>query len=462
MRKAMEKQFIAADFAGPEAVLFQPDANMSNDDLEDQISELAAHISAATYQLLVLIEAFDRRGGWSDWGIASCAHWLNWKCGIALGAAREKVRVARCLPELPLISAAFARGEISYSKVRAMSRIATPGNEDYLLEIARHGTASHVEKLVRGYRRYTAAQENAHANQAHASRALHYYHDETGCLVFRGRLPAELGAVLVKALEAAGDFFDQERADVSAETSADPYMAENRFAARRADALGLLAESFLARGAATASGGERYQVVVHVDGETLKQEGQGDRCELESGPCLGAETARRLSCEASLVRITEDAKGTPLDIGRKTRSIPPALRRALSSRDQGCRFPGCTHRRFVDGHHIHHWAAGGATDLANLVLLCRGHHRLVHEGGFTLRRLDDGALVFARPDGRPVTNDAPSRHVDWRDLPARNRARGLAIDQDTAVTLWDGYPMDYSMAMQALEIRAQGGPACAA
>jgi hypothetical protein len=127
-------------------------AELSIDALEQEITTLAAHLSAATYRWLVLIEEFDRRMGWAGWGVRSCAHWLSWKCGVGLVAAREKVRVARALPSLPRVSEAMAAGRLSYSKVRAITRIAGPHNESALLSIAENGTASHVETTVRHYR----------------------------------------------------------------------------------------------------------------------------------------------------------------------------------------------------------------------------------------------------------------------------------------------------------------------
>ena len=188
-----------------------------------------------------------------------------------------------------------------------------------------------------------------------------------------------------------------------------PLSAETRDAtprtARRADALGVLAESFLKHGAEALNGGERQQIVVHVDYATLRQHASG-RCELDEGPAIPVETARRLGCDASVVTIVEDGDGEPLDVGRRTRSIPPALRRALNARDRGCRFPGCTHTRYVDGHHIHHWADGGETKLANLVSLCRFHHRQVHEGGLVVERLDDGAWRFVKPSGEAFVSSA--------------------------------------------------------
>jgi len=208
------------------------------------------------------------------------------------------------------------------------------------------------------------------------------HHDEDGSLVIRARLPAEAGAVVLQALNAAMDAEceaanDDTVNDVTAVTSAN----ENRFAQRRADALVTIAETALCHGTAPQPSAERYQVVIHVTAQTLSAN-HGDRCELDNGQRLAPDTARRIACDSSLLRITEGAAGNPLDIGRKTRAVSPAMQRALRSRDHGCRFPGCTHHRFVDAHHIRHWADGGETSLDNLVLLCRHHHRLVHEGGF--------------------------------------------------------------------------------
>jgi hypothetical protein len=202
------------------------------------------------------------------------------------------------------------------------------------------------------------------------------------------------------------------------------------------------------------NGGERHQIVVHVDEETLRERTAG-RCELEEGPSLAAETARRLACDASVIRVVENAQGQPLDVGRKTRSIPPALRRALNARDRGCRFPGCSNQRYVDAHHIHHWADGGETSARNLVTLCRFHHRQVHEGRVVVQALDDGALRFLRPDGEVFESPAPGRRSHWRQLGAGNRERGVAIDRSTAVTLWRGEQIDYGLAVETLWLRAQ-------
>jgi hypothetical protein len=218
----------------------------------------------------------------------------------------------------------------------------------------------------------------------------------------------------------------------------------------------VVAESFLKHGGQALTGGERHQIIVHVDAETLRESTAG-RCEIEQGPALPAETVRRLACDSSVVALVENERGEPLNVGRKTRSIPPALRRALNARDQGCRFPGCTHTRYVDAHHVHHWAHGGETRASNLVSLCRPHHRLVHEGGVRVQVLDDGAFRFVRPDGRAF--EGPARKCDrsfqWTEsggtqLALQHEASGIRIDCNTATTRWRGERMDYSLAIEVL------------
>jgi uncharacterized protein DUF222/HNH endonuclease len=455
-------------------------------ELEAEIGELAGHLNSANHRLLALIAEYDARAGWAAAGAQSCAHWLHWKCGIDLGAAREKVRVALALRDLPRVSAAMGRGELSYSKVRALTRAATPETEELFLSIALHGNTHHVETTVRCFRRAQEAQELSREARQQAGRRLSYCYDEDGSLSFRGTLPAEAGALFVKAIEAAIEA--HERRDGSAETST-PARATPRnspatqrdlpaaesptpgerpaLSLQRADALSRIAESFLAHGAEVSPGGDRHQIVVHVDAQTLREGGPG-RCEHEHGPALPIETARRLGCDASVIAILEGEAGEPLNVGRKMRTIPPALRRALHSRDRGCRFPGCPNRHYVDGHHIRHWAHGGETRLSNLALLCRFHHRLVHEGGVTLQTLDEGALRFILPDGRTCDSPLPARpgaecgppaddvlQGDWTHLLAAHDALQIMITPQTAVTRWRGESMDYGTATEALLYRTR-------
>jgi hypothetical protein len=431
--------------------------------LADNITELAAHLDAGTFQLLKLICEFDKQGGWVGPGLKSCAHWLNWKCGMSLGSARERVRVARALPSLPLISSIFRKGEISYSKVRAMTRVATPENEAALLQVALHGTASHVETQVRLYRKVKRIEALEEENLRHGHRELSWYIDDDGYWVFRGRFTAEQGAMLQKALEAAGDqlFEEQQNVpeDVSAEIDANIPLdstSPEPVSQRRADQLARVVEGFLAgvdgdRPVNDLSGGDKYMVNIHTEIETLKEDGDGAESDIEDRGNVPAETSRRMACDCSIVHWHDNAQGEPLDIGRKTRSIPPAIRRALKRRDQGCRFPGCTCKRYVDAHHIQHWADGGETCMDNLVLLCRVHHRLVHEGGYGVQfEVGEGA-VFSMPEGKIIPQAAERRsRGNVFAIMSGNQRNGLEITPETAIPHWHGERMDKNTAVEML------------
>ena len=422
--------------------------------LGDAIAELAARIQAATYELLVMVREFDEREGWGQ-GFMSCAHWLNWRTGLAMGAAREKVRVARALGELPRLSATMRRGAISYSKVRAITRVATPETEERLLDFARCATAAHVERLVRAWRRVDRIEEAADERRRHTSRHLDTWVDEDGMLVVRGRLSPEVGAVVQRALEAAADRLYHKSEDESQVRATGPEQddrASVSMGQRRADALGLIAESAFADDLDGGTAGDRYQVVVHVDEEVLQDDAEMGQSALDDGTHVPAETARRIACDASNVVMRHGPDGTVLDVGRKTRTIPPAIRRALASRDHRCRFPGCESRH-CDAHHVRHWADGGATRLDNLLLLCRRHHRAVHEEGFTVELRDDGEAQFCWPNGRPFP-DAPPPH-DWTNEPlaptnAALTAAGITVDEDTATPDWYGEQLDLSYAISVL------------
>jgi len=422
----------------------------SLEDLGHQIIELAGHLNAANYRFLMLVAEWDRRKGWGgDGATQSCAHWLNWKCGIDMGAAREKVRTATALTNLPKIAAAMERGELSYAKVRALTRVACQNTENTLLDYAIHGTAAHVERIVRDFRRCKEAEELSRDAQQQANRKLTWFQDEDGMLVIKARLPPEAGQLFIKAIEAAQE--EIPAAEISAETPNVKFRPES--SARKADALAIIAESFLVNGPASLKGGDRHQIVLHVDAETLRDSAPG-RCNFEHGSSVAAETSRRLSCDCSIVPIIENEDGEPLNVGRKTRSIPPALHRALNSRDKGCcRFPGCPNTRYLDGHHIKHWAHGGETKLSNLVSLCRFHHRQVHEGNVVVRVLDDGAIRFVTPSGNSFDSTLPDHTrplANWYQLIDEHEEQGLHIDRHTAATRWDGEACDYSMAVESL------------
>jgi hypothetical protein len=426
------------------------------DQLGEEIAELSAHLEAATARLLQLIREFDARQGWAT-GFASCAAWLGWKVGLDAGAARERVRVARAVGGLPLIAAALGRGELSYAKVRALTRVATPENEARLLAVAQAGTASHVERIVRAWRRVDREAEAKEADRRHDRRSLTVYHDDDGMVVIRGRLEPEAGALLVRALEAAREAAYQkaqgaEPAPAAKPGRIDPTGNGPTPAQRQADALVLVAEAALRHELDPGPPGDRYQVVVHVDAPVLADAEAPGQSVLEDGDHVPAGTAQRLACDASRVVMRHDADGRVLDVGRRTRTISPALRRALGHRDRGCRFPGCG-LRFVQGHHLRHWAQGGPTSLENLALLCRVHHRAVHEEGFQVARDAAGALQFRRPDGRLIPDVPPPARVPAdpiETLRAGHRAQGLTLDSRSLTPSWLGERLDLGWAIDVL------------
>jgi len=266
--------------------------------------------------------------------------------------------------------------------------------------------------------------------------------DLDGLYVVEGRLTPEQGALLMRAVEAASDALYRGR-DVSAETPAGDPGSSEESAKRRADALALMSERALAAGfmdgPVSGTRAERYQVVLHVDHETLREEGTGlGRSELEDGTRVSAETSRRLSCDGSVVEVAHDTKGEVLDVGRRRRTIPPALRRALEARDRGCRFPGCG-LRFTDAHHMKHWADGGETKLENLVLLCAKHHRLLHEEGWSVERWGE-YLAFTDPRGQAHASARPEPPKLEADpvaaLVRKNEHRGVRPGFCTAGARW--------------------------
>ena len=480
-----------ADGAAPPAAEAPPDLDL----LGDRIAELSARIQAATYELLCDLREFDRHHGWE--GFRSCAHWLNWRTGLELGAAREKLRVAAALADLNHLSAGMACGRLSYSVVRAITRVATPDNEACLVAIACCATGAQVERLVRAWRQADEEAQPDAEKVRLARRTLSTRVDEDGMVVLRARLTPEVGAVVLRALEAA---LEQVPAAADDEAS---------IAQRRADALGLLAESALAGGLDPGSTGDRFQVTVHVEADGLSchevaavprhvsaeiapgneaacapaaaspdgvadqvsiHEATHDRdravpmpgpdagqavIEQAGGIHVGKQAARRVACDAGLVELRHAADGEVLDVGRRTRTIPTALRRALQSRDRSqCQFPGCSSRH-CDAHHVVHWADGGATQLSNLVSLCRFHHRAVHEEGFQVVADGDGGFQFLRPNGEPLPAVPPAPRWEGVGPPlaptvARLAAAGISIGPHTATPEWYGESLNVAAALDVL------------
>ena len=419
---------------------------LSDGELASALTEWAGHLAAGEATFVELVGEFDQREVWGGVGVLSCAHWLAWRCALSPGAARERVRVARSLRALPLTRAEFRAGRLSFSQVRALSRVATPELEAKLIECAQHSTASQLERLVGGMRRAMRAEETRNAAQTYAARSFNYHYDDDGALIFSGRLPAVEGALLVAAVEAAyaelaADAPPLNPSSVSAETSG---------AARRADSLLLLASASLAGIAAERGDSDRFRVLVHVDSATLGDDAAGERCEIEDGPPLAPEVVRRLLCDTTVRAVTTLPDGTELDVGRTQRFPSRALRRAVTTRDRCCQFPGCTRRKRSVVHHIEEWSLGGPTDLVNLALLCSYHHHLVHEGGFRLTRNAAGAIEVRAPGGwilpaAPlVPPSTPAR------LAAANSQNGADVSAETLPNLWAGDPLHLNYAVGVL------------
>ena len=390
------------------------------DRLGDEIAELSAHLEAATARLLDLIRAFDARGGWNT-GFRSCAAWLAWRVGLELGAARERVRVARALGALPRLAEALARGELSYAKVRALTRVATPATEARLLAVGRAGTAAHVERIVRGWRRVDRQAEAREAARQHAGRALHVYQDEDGMVVLRGRLAPEVGALLLRALDAAREtLYQRPRATGAIPPPTDPAAEAPTRTQQQADALALWPRR---RSITSSTPGRRAS--------GTRSWSSGRRSPRGSGPARAVGAGRgpaRFRGNVPAAGVRREPSGDAPRRGRarggdRGPNADDTPRVAASAAPSGPELPlpGLPVRA-GQGHHVRHWAQGGPTTLSNLALLCRRHHRAVHEEGYQVERGPDGVLQFRRPDGRPLPEVPPAATVPAD--PARPSARG--------------------------------------
>ena len=354
--------------------------------LDARILALCTELNAATYELLVMIREFDERGAYLKWGLERTSTWLAWRCDLSMATAREKVRVARALKALPHISLAFSTGELSYSKVRSLTRVAGPESEEALVAFALRHTASQVAGYCRELHMGTGRSTRS-AERACANRSLRVQRDaERGRLTVTIDLPLDSGELLDKALDKARDDDGLQLPD----------LVDTSWSTRQADAFVAILTSYLQDGDGETTGSaDRYLVTVHVDQSALA----GD----VGRASLPIETVKRLCCDGRAVVLTETADGEPLSIGRKSRIIPKGLERAVRARDHDtCRFPGCHNRRYVDIHHVEHWADGGETTLDTLMLLCTKHHTLVHEGRFRIDRDFQHRWAFYRPDGIAV------------------------------------------------------------
>jgi len=465
------------DMARPPFELRPDDRAKRVASLDAEILRVAGLSNAIEYQFINLLAEFDELEGWAGDGVKSFAHWLNWRCGMGAVVAREKVRVARKLRDLPRIDAAFRDGEVCYTQVRAMTRVATAETEEYLLFIAKQGTARHIEQAVRRYDwcKHRDAYESGELDEYRTTPRLNWHQDEFGMYSFYACLPGEEGELVVKALEKMLDEIREDRTEnVSRETveqleasqdnedikehdgenvsrETQLAVADYKYPVGQATALARLAEHYLASDE-TNSLADKYQVLVHVNDNEAHIDHkieQGPCCYLDDGRFLAPEVARQLACSASVTTVLEDDDGNVLNIGRRSRTPTRAISLAVQIRDGGCRYPGCCQKKWTDQHHIIHWADGGETSEGNLITLCRFHHTLLHKGeyrlqkeGNTIRFIDRFNRVVSRalypqfPDSMP-----PEKAI--RQADAECRKAGIVIDSTTADSRWDGGEMDY-------------------
>lgn len=384
---------------------------------------MAGFLATEMCRWLDMVEELDRTHAWSGWGVKSCAHWLSWACSLSPGTAREHVRVARLLPLLPLIRKAFAAGELSFSKVREASRLAGRIDEAALLNIARVSTASQLERTVRGFRR--ADTDRLSQEQ---TRKVRWRTDEDGSFILTARLPAEEGAVLLAALETATGRLTVDTRSSETASSSDGRAARagqgcgsEQPPVDRADALLAVAHQYLNSEPTDDTGQDRHLVVVHVDPDVLAGgvPAGTPACEIAGVGGITACTAARLACDATVVAAIRDSSGAVLNFGRKRRLVSPAQRQALAIRDGCCQYPSCARSQALEAHHVQHWAAGGRTDLDNLILLCRFHHLAIHEDIAAITASRGGKrplFTFTCPDGSPLPDDPTERHRTLRSV----------------------------------------------
>ena len=398
--------------------------------LGERIAEHATHIDAAAHRLLTDIRAFDADGGWSKQGARSCAEWLAWRLSWDGNKAREHVRVARALATVPLIDDALRRGELSYSKARAMTRVATPENQERLLEYALYSTATQLEVIVRKYA--TLRQGTAPTPDEDADRRRVTRRDlDDGMVSINATLHPEEAELLWAALTR-----------IAKERESGPFS--------RADALLEMAEQVM-RGTSPERTPTEIVVTVPVSVLTGTADDELAAAVTSDGAVLAAQTARRLACDAGVVVMVEDAAGNALSIGRKTRAISAALWRAVLQRDRTCRFPGCCNRTYLHGHHAKEWAHGGETSLANVLALCGYHHRFLHEYGYRVEMDAQQQPTFYDNQGRVVREVAPRplRGEVGLDV-IRGVNAPLEITAHTGLPRWDGNAVNYEWVVDGL------------
>jgi Domain of unknown function (DUF222)/HNH endonuclease len=440
--------------AGPHLRVVRTEA----DELISQAAVLAGHIHAATAELAMFLGRLDAINGWVGAGLRSIGHWASIDLGITARSASAMARVGRQLADLPAIADAARSGVLGWDKVELVCRVVEPATETKWLDLAREMSVGQLRRLVSAYRRASADSASGCAGEGTGRRRGIWIFDEPDGLVrVTALLDPDDAAALRAALAAHVELLWRDReSETTARDDADPVdahaaaqparpsevdatLAGNEpLAARRADALVSLLRTALAQPDLPDLADDSTQVMLHVDHDLLAGHSDVGRSHFADGPSVAVSTARRLCCDALIRPLISAGDKHPLHLGRSTRTVSRAQRRALRYRDGGCTFPGCEAKLLLDAHHIVHWADGGSTDLTNLALLCRHHHRLHHEGGYVIAMLD-GRPRFYRPDGTEIRPPDPPP-TDPDALRQHNAATGVTITRWTAAARSGGAP----------------------
>jgi Domain of unknown function (DUF222)/HNH endonuclease len=386
-------------------------------DLAERVAAFAPRVHAATAELVAMSAELDTSQAWAVHGMQSCAQWLAVNVGVSGWTGAEMVRVGHALEGLPAIREAFAAGRLSFDKVRAITRVATPKDHEHWLEVALTSSGGQLARICRGVRETFPADDPRRASDPLLMRGVRTWWRDDGMLELLAVLPAEEGAIVVAALDALAQRQAAEVRRVPA--GAQPEDGGERLTqpGLRADALVQLCKTRVSAAATTPVVAPTTQMVVHVDAAVLEGTSVEGRSHIQDGPWLPPATVRRLACDADVVTMI-DRDGQPLDVGRVHRLITSKQRLALHSRDGGCRYPGCSvPAARTDGHHVRHWPDGGKTNLDNLISLCRFHHRQHHEGKFEIGTESAGEFTFRGADGRPLQPHVAEPPTELREEP---------------------------------------------
>ena len=416
-----------------EQVMSVADKREAVDNIGVEICALAGQIAAATARFLTLLADFDEQRGWAGPGLHSCAHWLSWKCGMSLHTGREYVRVAKALRPLPEMRKAFEQGELSYSKVRTLTRVATPTNEKQMVRLGREAPASQIDRLTAGLRKVTD-NESGKSREPERLQVRWHWDPDTGDFVIKGRLAAQDGARILAVLTSA----ERERTRTDSTSQEDEPTTEQNAVKKPPGDIGpaLLAMA---------------EIATTVDANTTTRTGtsaevvffhEHDNLRIPGGPALTNSDSEEVLCNAHL-RLAKTKKQCVLNLGRKTRVTSHKQMLALNYRDGSCRTPGCGRTRFLHAHHVRFWGRGGETNLDNLIMLCGTCHRALHRGQFTITALGDQQFEFHDTDGGVIDPAPPTEGL------ADQLLRG-DIPDDAIIPRWGGDPLHLEHAVSVI------------